>query len=180
MKKETIERDLSALTVKLLEMVRNSCWNKISDNCLYIISEIKDSQLRFDQEFQLKIAENKLKVPKKLADLITELEELYENFYDVNLYVYQAKKDVTIVDICYYSRLSLKPEYRKQVESNLTMLHCKVATPIYCGKFDSDNKRNGKFDIHWQFGTFNHKWRLFWYRRKMKRQLESQKVVNGG
>lgn len=172
MKKESILQDISTATTKLLEMARNSCWNKISENCLYIISEDRNSQLKFAEQFQLKIAENKLKVPKTLTNIRLELEGLYDNFYDVNLYVYRAKKDVTIVDICYYSRISLESEYRKKVESNLPMLHCKVATPIYCGRFDPDNKREGKFDIHWQFGTLNHKWRLFWYRRKMKKPLK--------
>ena len=80
-------------------------------NCSYIISKIKDLELRSDEQFALKISDNKFKVLQKLADLISELEKLYDFFYDVNLYVYKAKHDKTIVEICYYSRLSLNPEY---------------------------------------------------------------------
>ena len=101
-------------------------------NCSYIISKIKDLELRSDEQFALKISDNKFKVLQKLADLISELEKLYDFFYDVNLYVYKAKHDKTIVEICYYSRLSLNPEYRKQMESNLPMLHYKIVSPIYC------------------------------------------------
>ncbi|MBI1838290.1 MAG: hypothetical protein HYR91_13595 [Flavobacteriia bacterium] len=141
-------------------MARNLTFNKISDNCFYIISEIKNSDKKNIELNKCHIKENQSKIPKPLSKIIYDLEELYPNFYDVNLYIYKAKKNATIIEIKYYSRLSLDEDYRQKTKEQETMLHCKITTPIY----HSDT--NEKFDINWELGTLNHKWKLFWWRRK--------------
>lgn len=170
MKKENIYKDLSEATKSLLDMARDLSFNDISDNCLYIISEIKDNDNNLLDRRKIRIKENSLKTPKPLADILPDLQALYPNFYDVNLYVYKADRQLTIIEIQYYPRSSLDVEYRQQVQSRETMLHCKVANPQYY----SDKKE--KFDINWEFEPFNHKWKLFWYRRKMKKYLESRGI----
>lgn len=139
-------------------MARSLSFNHISDNCLYIISEIKVSDKKFSELNKIRIQENSLKTPKPLADIILSLEVLYPNFYDVNLFVYKAYKKETIIEIQYYPRSSLDIEYRQKTQSQQTTLHCKVANPPYY--FETKEK----FDINWEFEPLNHKWKMFWWR----------------
>ena len=170
MKKENIYKDLTDATISLLNLARDCSYNFISDNCFYIISEIKNTDMNFRERNKIRIKENSLKKPKLLADILHELEELYPNFYDVNLYVYKANKQTTIIEIQYYPRSSLDIDYRQKTQSQLTMLHCKVSNPPYY----SDKKE--KFDINWEFEPLNHRWKMFWLMRKTNKILKSRGI----
>ncbi len=160
MKKESIEKELLEMVKKLLGLARDLTWNSISDNCLYIISEIKHSDKNFFEQFKTRVNENNKKKPKTLTEVVAVIENLYSNLYDLNLYVYKANKNFTLIEIRYSPRSSLDKDYRKIVETKETMLHCKVDTPAYY------TETKEKFDIHWQFGTLNHKWKMFWWQQK--------------
>jgi len=164
--KENIYIDLKNGTEKLLEIARDLSYTLISDNCLYIISEIKDSDKRFHERDQLRKKENGLKVPKTLVNILLELNVLYPNFYDVNLYIYKAAKQMTIIEIQYYPRSSLDLEYQQFTQTKETMLHCKVSHPAYY------SERNEKFDINWEFGPLNHIWKMFWWKRKLNKRAK--------
>ena len=138
---------------------------------MYILSEIKDSEGNPSIERKNRIKENEKKYPKPFAEIVTEVKKIYDDLYDVNLYIYKAKKNLTIIEIRYYPRSSLSPEYKNEVETRETMLHCKVATPIYY----SEDKE--KFDINWQFEPFNHKWKMFWNIRKFKQELKKRNKI---
>lgn len=168
MKKESIYKDISDSVQSLLELARDSSFNDISDNCKFVISEIKHSDKNFFEQNKIRKSINDKKIPKPLTDIIGELETLYVNLYDVNLYVYKASKYSTIIEIQYFPRSSLDIEYQKTSATQETMLHCKVSIPAYA----SDNKE--KFDINWQLGTTNHKWKMFWWQWKTKKYLESR------
>ncbi len=167
MKKENLYNEISDAVQSLLKMARDSSFNIISDNCKFIISEIKHSDKNFFEQNKIRKTDNHKKTPKSLTDIIIELETLYTNLYDVNLYVYEAGKYSTIIEIQYFPRSSLDIEYQKTSTTQETMLHCKVAIPAYA----SDNKN--KFDINWQLGTMNHKWKMFWWQRQTKKYLEN-------
>jgi hypothetical protein len=170
MKKESIYTEISNAVQRLLKLARDSSFNDISDDCMFIISEIKHSDKNFFEQYKIRKLINDKKTPKILTDMIGELESLYANLYDVNLYVYKASKYSTIIEIQYFPRSSLDIEYQKISATQETMLHCKVAIPAYA----SDNKE--RFDINWQLGTINHKWKMFWWQRKTKKYLESRGV----
>jgi len=167
MKKENLYKDLSDAVQSLLKLARESSFNDISENCTCIISEIKHSDKNFFDQYKIRKADNDKKKPKLLTDIIVDLETLFPNLYDVNLYVYKADKNSTLIEIQYFPRSSLDIEYQKTSATQETMLHCKVAIPPYA----SDSKE--KFDINWQLGTINHKWKMFWWQRKTKKHLES-------
>lgn len=159
MSKENLEKDLKDATSKLLELARESAWNTISDECLYIISETRDDIA--DDFFTLKKIrkqENEKKTPVPLRQIITELENFYDDLYDVNLFIYRSLPNTTIVEIQYYPKSTLDMEFYEKVRGNSPMLHCKVALPPY----RKDN--NPKFDINWELGGFRHRWNLFWWR----------------
>ncbi len=165
MKKENLYKEISDAVQILLKMACEFSFNNISDNCKFIISEIKHSDKNFFEQNKIRKIDNDKKIPKPLTDTIVELETMYANLYDVNLYVYKADSHSTIIEIQYFPRSSHDLEYQKISATQETMLHCKVAVPAYA----SDNKE--KFDINWQLGTLNHKWKMFWWQRKTKNIL---------
>jgi hypothetical protein len=88
MKKESIYTEISNAVQRLLKLARDSSFNDISDDCMFIISEIKHSDKNFFEQYKIRKLINDKKTPKILTDMIGELESLYANLYDVNLYVY--------------------------------------------------------------------------------------------
>lgn len=160
MKKENLHKEISGAVRSLVNMARESTFNKISDNCMYILSEIKNSEKNFFEQNKIRKIENNKKTPKHFADIIKDLENLYADLYDVNLYIYKTNKNSTIIEIQYFTRSSLNIQYQKISDPKETMLHCKIPLPPYV----STNKE--KFDINWQLGTLNHKWKMFWWQQK--------------
>lgn len=168
MKKESLHKEIANAVQSLLQLARDASFNTISDNCNYILSEIKNGDKNFFDQNKIRKTENDKKTPKPLTDIIVELESLYPNLYDVNLYVYKAGKNSTLIEISYFPRSSLNADYQKNTATREPMLHCKVAIPVYA----SENRE--QFDINWQHDTINHKWNMFWWRRKIKKQLKSR------
>jgi hypothetical protein len=157
-----LQNKIEEAVSELLELARKLTWNKISDNCKFIVSEIKNSEDNFHVQRRVRKKENDLKIPVTLQEQMPVLQQLYENFYDINLYVYRATKNLTIIDIRYYPKSSLDPEYRQTVMHNKSMFHCKLATPPWL----SDKKV--KFDINWEHKEWLINWTLFCARQKLK------------
>jgi len=44
MTSNTLQKEIEEANPKLLDAARELTWNKISENCMFILSEIKDSQ----------------------------------------------------------------------------------------------------------------------------------------
>ena len=163
MTRETIIADVQKATASLLEMARDQTWNNISDNCVYILSEIEPNAAgNFIEARKLRKRNNKRKQPETLKAISAELDRLYDNLYDVNLHIYKALPEHTIIEVQYFPKSALEPDYREIVKDLAPMLHCKVAIPPYA----SDTKK--PFDIHWELGGMRHQWKLFWWRKRMK------------
>ncbi|CAM3880741.1 hypothetical protein MUGA111182_14960 [Mucilaginibacter galii] len=157
--KENLSEQLRDATTTLLEQARQSCWNNISDNCRFILSETTDSSAKnFIELRRLRKTVNDKKNPEPLDSVLPHLMLMYTNLHDLNLYIYRSSKNLTIVEIAYYLKSSLDVEYQQSMVNDSTMLHCKVAVPIY-SKWGKP-----KFDINWEQETFNHRWQMFWYR----------------
>lgn len=163
MTKNTLKKEIEKAIPKLLDMTREVSWNKISDNCKFILSEIKDSEDNFQVQRVFRKKENDKKVPVTFSEIMLALQNLYDNLYDINLHIYKADRHLTVVDIRYYPKSSLDPDYRQMVVHNPQMLHCKVAQPPWL----TDKK--GKFDINWEHKQWLIHWKLFWMRQKLKR-----------
>lgn len=172
MTKENLHYDLEEATEKLLGIARDRSWNTISNNCLYIISEIKDSNGKnFFEQRLIRKKVNRNKKPKPLQLAISELESIYENLYDVNLHVFHSTLKQTVVEIQFYPKSSLDKDYVEKVKDNDPMLHCKVAIPPY------SNDDKSKFDINWELGGLRHEWKMYWWRKRTKRELSKRKTV---
>lgn len=162
---ETLENEIKEAIPRLFEMARSLTKNKISDNYKLILTEIKNSSRNFHQQRKINKQISDKKNPLSLTELMPTLRILYDNFYDINLQIYKAKKDITIIDFRYYPKSSLDQNYRSKVLSNPPMLHCKVAHPPWL----SDKKE--KFDINWEHYEGLNRLRLFWLKLKLKTRV---------
>jgi hypothetical protein len=170
MTKETLFTDLEKASNILIELARELSFNTISDNCLYIISEIPKELFDFETKLRKNNRNNRNKNLVKLNEVIADMEILYPILYDVNLVIYKSKKNITIIEIRYFSRNSLDVEYRKLVENNPPMLHCKVAYPPY-------HKDGEKVDINWEIGNLRYHWnmfKLFFKVRRIETEMEKR------
>lgn len=170
MKIDSIDKNLKSLTDNLLEMARNRTWNEISNNCKYILTEIIDSEKNFLELRKIRKQCNDLKIPKDLKQIVPDLKAIFENIYDLNLYVYKAKAELTIIEIQYYPKSSLDKDYFEKVKDNQPMAHCKITNPPYA----ADNKI--KFDINWELGGLRHEWKMFWWRQEIKKEIKKGKT----
>ncbi|SFD62124.1 hypothetical protein [Flavobacterium phragmitis] len=168
--KNSIEKDIQNLTTQLLELARLKCWNFISNNVVFLLSNI--SEIEGENFFTQRINRNKLnksKTPKSFSEAITDFKEIYDLIYDINLHIYKAEKNQTIIDIRYFLKNNLDPDYLKTVINNPSMLHCKIALPPY-RKNDDD-----KFDVNWELGGISYQWNMFWYKRKLKKWSQTRR-----
>lgn len=144
MTQETLHQDIQDAVAGLLEMARGATWNSISDNCKFIISEIKNSKDSFHIQRRLRKMENDQKTPVTFSEILPELKAIYADLYDINLEIYRADKELTIVDIRYYLKISLDKDYMEKVLIQPPMLHCKVPIPYWL------DEKTEKFDINWE------------------------------
>ncbi|PKP20337.1 MAG: hypothetical protein CVU05_09380 [Bacteroidetes bacterium HGW-Bacteroidetes-21] len=163
---ETFEIEIKDLTHKLIEMARDFSINKISDNCLYILSQINnDGSNNLNEIRKARIQSNEKKTPKRLNEITSDLFSIYSDLYDINLYVYKAKSNLTLIEIQYFRKSNLSQEYQIKVMNNKPMTHCKINIPYYA----ETNKE--KFDINWEFGGLKHDWKMFWWKRNIRKEL---------
>lgn len=116
-----ITTELIKATNWLLQLARNESYNIISNNCLYIISEIHTSLIDVETQRKLSNEENRKKRPVKLSALISALEAIYPLLYDINLYIYTTNSEHTIIDIRYLPKSSLSFEDEVLVTTNATL-----------------------------------------------------------
>ncbi len=158
----TLEEKIQEAIPKLLDMARDLTWNNISGNCKFIVTEIKNNQDSFLEQRKLNKKMNDKKVPVTLTELTPKLQRLNDIVYDINLHIYKATKNTTIIDVRYYSKSSHDRDYQEKVLHKLPMLHCKVAMPPWL----SDKKE--KFDINWKHYEGLNRLKLIWLKLKLK------------
>jgi hypothetical protein len=159
MSPETLQEDITRATVTLIKMAREHAWNSIPDNCLYILNESDETSGNIYERYAIRKLNNDKKKPLSLNGLMPELLKLYPNLHEIDLFVYKAFKSFTIIEIQYIIHNPICTEFPDPAGP---MLHCKVPIPLY-----SHNK-NQKFDINWPLNTFQHRWKMFWYRLKFR------------
>ncbi len=159
MTKAELENKISDATSKLIDMATDTCWNQISRNCEYIMSEIDDSIGRnFFERRKIRKKINDKKSSKSLSGIIDELTTLYDNLYDINLYIYKSLSNKTIIEIKYFLKTSHPKEFYLTIINNEPMLHCKVSKPRYITSLPNSTEREKKFDVNWELGGVRHEW----------------------
>ena len=162
MSPDTLQDEIEKAIPMLIKMGRDLTWNKISDNCRFILSEIINVDTTAHEERDRRLKENKKKTPVTFSEIMPLLRRLYEDLYDINLYIYKSSKKLTIIDIRYYPKYSIDEVYRQEIINNPPMLHCKIALPPWL----SDKKE--KFNINWEHNKRWIRWKCYWQIRKLK------------
>ena len=125
----TVMEEIENAIPRLLDLAKELTWNKISNNHTFILSEIKYSDKNAFEQRRLTNRENGRKTPVPLHELTPALLQLYDDVYDINLYIYKATRKQTVIDIRYYRKSSLDEHYRAKVIGNKPMMHCKISIP---------------------------------------------------
>ncbi len=157
-----LKQQIESCTFSLLGEAEKMTKNKISHNCKFIISEIKPLSENLIVERALRIKENNKKRPCSLDDLMPHILSLYPNFYDVNLSIFKATRNETIIDISYFSRDSLDSSFKELVKDKPCMWHFKISQPPW---IDDSNK---KFDINWEHYGLRTRFLTWLQRHKLK------------
>lgn len=147
----SLKIQLKESTNTLLELARETCWNTLSNDCVYLITKISESD---DREIKKK------KLPKNtkllsLEELATELEKIYHQIYDLCFFIYQAEKSRTIIELQYFPKSSLDLEFLLKVQDQPPMIHHKIRMPP-CWQ-----DRTKRFDVNWEVGGFRYHWCFF-------------------
>lgn len=161
---ETLENEITEAIPLLVEMAGSLTRNTISGNYKFILTEIKDSSENFHEQRKKNKLVNDKKVPVTLTELMPAIKELYHNFYDINLYIYRSKRNMTIIDFRYYPKSSLDEDFRLKVLDKPPMLHCKVTYPPWL------SEKKEKFDINWEHYERLNRLRLLWLGVKLRTQ----------
>ena len=169
---DTLLDRLNAAVPTLLTMAKDLTWNKIPENCKFILTEINNNDQNFHEQRRLTIKENDNKIPETLDKISLTLGEIYDNLYDINLQIYRTKKKMTVINIRYYPKSSLDKDYREKIKDNQPMLHCKVAMPPWL------SGKKEKFDINWQHNEGWNKWKLFLLKLKDRQYNKRQRDAN--
>lgn len=133
-------KQLRWATNTLLELARETCWNTLSNDCVYLINRISESD---DKEIKKK------KLPRStelltLEELAVELEKLYPQIYDICFFIYQAEKSRTIIEVQYFPKSALEPDFLLEVQDQAPMIHHKIKTPPYW------RDKTKPFDVNWE------------------------------
>jgi len=167
----TLHEEIEKAIPMLLNMAKDLSWNKISDNCRFILSEIINSDSTAHEERDRRLKENKKKAAVAFSEIMPVLRRLYENFYDINLFIYKSSKKLTVIDIRYYSKLSLDEDYRQKVINDPPMLHCKVAMPPWLFE------KKEKFNINWEHNKTWILWKYFLGKRKLRIEERKRNIL---
>jgi len=158
MEKSSINQSIEELTQALLELVDETCWNNVSSNCKYILTKI-DDETEARQTMLERKKQNDAKKPISLNELSAQLEAIFNDLYDINLFIYKSKKRLTIIEVKYYLKSSFfGTTHFDLVKDNTPMTHCKIKHPIYITSLYGKPK---KFDVNWELGGWRHQWNLF-------------------
>ena len=178
LKKAELENKIQDATSSLIDMATEICWNKISRNCVYIMSEIDESiGKNFFERTKIRKKVNDQKSPKSLSEILVDLTKIYDNLYDINLYIYKSLPNKTIIEIRYFLKTSHTSEFYPTIQNNEPMLHCKVAIPPYVAKEPNSTEKQELFDVNWELGGIRHEWKKFWWRAeyRINRVLKTSK-----
>ncbi|MDR6922314.1 hypothetical protein [Chryseobacterium sp. 2987] len=167
---ESIKEDINNSLGSLLTHAKDCSWNTISPNIGFIVSDF--NEFKGANSFERSMSRNKVNNSKKLLSLESAVEMLkkeYDDLYDINLYIFRAFRNETIIEIQYYRKSNFEPDYFETVKDSQPMLHAKIALPSYASE-------GGKFDVNWESGGgFRHAWKSFLYQFKYKRMMKELK-----
>ena len=128
----------------LFLIAKNLTLNSYSKNYRFILSQINNTELNIFETRKSEVEENNKKEPIHYDEALDKVLIMYDEIYDINLFIYKSTENETIINIKYFLKSSLDYEYQKTVKGNKPMLHSKIDLPM-------NYQENKKFDINWIF-----------------------------
>ena len=163
MNRESLKDSINICITNLLGLAKINCWNTISPNLFFILSDF--NEFEGENSAEQRMSRNRINNSKTLLTLDSAVEILQKEFndlYDVTLYIFRANTKETIIEIQYYRKSNFDADYLAVVKDNPPMFHSKIAMPVYVLEGE-------KFDVNWESGEgIHHVWRNFLYKRKIK------------
>ncbi|WP_160138389.1 hypothetical protein [Chryseobacterium sp. c4a] len=143
---DSLKDNIEISIVNLQRLAKMSCWNIISPNLVFIVSDFNEfEEINFFEQRKSRNKVNKSKATLSLDSAIEILKNDYQDLYDVTLYIFKAGKKETVIEIQYYRKSNFEPDYFAVVKDNSPMFHSKISKPYYV----RDHK---KFDVNWELG----------------------------
>ncbi|MCT2409375.1 hypothetical protein NZD88_17635 [Chryseobacterium antibioticum] len=169
MNPESLEENIQIIAVKLIKLAEDQCWNKISHHLTFIVSDFNEFGENFHERRKLRNKVNRYKTPLPLDKAIKMLKNEYHDLYDINLYIYKALQNETIIEIQYFRKSNMESAYYEKIKNDTPMLHAKIAYPHYAWN-------EGKFDVNWESKEgLRHYWKSFLYEFKCGRKIKKLK-----
>jgi hypothetical protein len=155
---ESIQDDIISSTISLLDLARKTCHSTINDHCLYILSEVNHDADNFHIARKIKKDTNDKKKSQKLETILPMLQDIFHDLHFIDLYIYHAKKECTIIEI-EYGLISKNNFAQKDADGfNYPYLHGKINILFWI--FTKEEK----FDINWQHKAWLIRWEVLKYR----------------
>lgn len=146
MERGTLKDNIEICIANLQRLANINCWNKISANFVFIISDFNEFERSiFFEQRKVRNKVNKSKTVLGLDSAIEILTKEYDDLYDIALYIFKASKKETVIEIQYCRKSNFEPDYFAMVKDNLPMFHSKISKPYYI-------KDEHKFDVNWELG----------------------------
>jgi hypothetical protein len=161
MSSTVFKESLSETITNLLNLAKQITYNNISNNCTFVLSEIKNSDSFSFEGQKIRILENNKKEHLEFEAVFIALEKIYPQLHDINFYIHKSTKNLTIIDIRYYLKSSLGEALSLNAKEAEPMIHSKISLPLFL----SDKRE--KFDINWEHRVLYTKWKLFWAKKKI-------------
>lgn len=141
---EEFTHQISELSRMVRELAEKSCTNIVSENFVYVLSQIdiNEGGNAFSQRAK-RIKENDLKEAMNLEDAGRMLYKHYIDLYDVNIFIHRSETNRTIIDLRYVLKSSFEQEYKRKISQNDPMFHAKLSIPPML-------ENNEKFDVNWE------------------------------
>jgi hypothetical protein len=159
------EESLASIHASLLRMAKEIAYNNISDNCTFILNEIKNSDTNSFEGVRIRIKENNKQTKVDFEEVVKQLLKIYPNLHDINFYIHKSTKHLTVIDVRYYLKSSLGEEFEEKEKHNAPMIHCKISIPPY----QSEEKE--KFDINWEHQTIRTRWKSYWAKKRFENEI---------
>lgn len=162
MSKENLREEIETCIVNLQRLATITCWNKISSNVVFIVSDFNEFEGRnFFEQGKSRNRVNKYKTKLSLDSAIEVLDKEYSDLYDVTLYIFKASQKETVIEIQYYRKSNFESDYFAVVKDNPPIFHSKISKTYYANN-------HSKFDINWELGGVRYFWNHFLAQIKYK------------
>jgi len=143
-------------------LVEECCFNSVSRNQLFILSEIDINPKENSRDpLLVRVAEIEAKKSKEvlnLKEVSSRLFSIYPDLYDINVTVFHSMKQKTFIEFSYVRKSHLDDGHPCRMSNVEPMYHAKLTTPFYL------KDQNEKFDVNWQ----HQEWKNWWRRLQLK------------